>query len=140
MTTAEIYEGLTSVDVNLQQGDTIVIFSKWNVVEDGGDSFVQLGLDIEGLTRDYSVMEVTPFGTMTMSTDFVYHALTDEEITIEAQSPSGGFIEDGHIQVIVISVDDPVEVDTPALNVGIGFGLFLATMFFFVWFFRSKRN
>lgn len=142
MITAQYFDGQTSFSVNALAGDQIYLVSKATILDDFFTGSPDFALRIEGdfVTSTYGNSSAVSGGiNFPASLNYVYDVPEDMEVNFEFFSGEDYGIEEIGTSVLVLS-NDVVEVDTPALNVGIGFGLFLATMFFFVWFFRSKRN
>lgn len=141
MITAELTHS-DELDINAQAGDILYIHGHATLVENTPTGNAELVLSVEGIEENsvYFVPAGFAIGTgPSLEVHFVYNVPDDREVNISLTAEGGYILDDESIDYILISADDSVLIDTPALNVGLGFGLFLATMFMFVWFFRSKK-
>jgi len=104
--------------------------------------------DITFLNRIVPVLESTLSGTYIdypPTQFFPYQEFSDDIIigvgALSLVDPVGYFgYQLTYIEEPYASSSNSMDISTPDINVGIGFILFLLTMFFFVWFFRSTKS
>lgn len=137
---AQFVDGTLDVDISLIEGDQLILTAGGVFTDDDASGNIHGQLLLDGSPVQGQTVNPSAVGeTHSLVFPYAYSASTTGSINFTVSS-SADTVEDTYFSYMIVSGDSVQEISNPALNVGIGFGLFLATMFFFVWFFRSKRN
>lgn len=136
---AQFVDGSLDVDISLFEGDQLLLTAGGVFADDDASGNIHGQLLLDGSPVQGQAINPSSVGeTHSLVFPYAYSASTTGSINFTISSDSDT-VEDTYFSYMIVSGDSIQEISAPAINLGLGFGLFLATMFMFVWFFRSKK-